>query len=232
MAHIHVVSAHYGGSPPWKLEINHPSHRITTAYYDDINTPSRHLALHPRMKAKIPKMLEWQRVKADWYIWLDSSIKIKNNRIIDWILNTADGQPLCLFKHSYANSIAEEARRVRDNLAREVTYIKQRYAGEPITEQVIHYYGDPEFKDDKLFGMTMFAYTSEAGPLMKEWFHHNVVWSLQDQISFPYVLQKSGIGYSVFNCLITEQNPYFEWNWQLREQSLAAAEISQSEQAS
>lgn len=228
MAHIHFVSAHYGGQPPWRLAISHPSHRVTAAYYDDSNTPARHLALHPRMKAKIPKMLEWQRIEADWYVWLDSSIHIKSNSICDWILNTANGKPLCLFKHSYANSIAQEARRVRDNLAREVPYIKQRYAGEPIAEQVTHYYGDPDFKDDKLFGLTMFAYTRDAGALMKEWFHHNVIWTLQDQLSFPYVLQKSGLEYSLFDSLITEPNPYFEWNWKRREQNLPAAQISQS----
>jgi len=220
MTHIHFVSAHFGGPAPWKHVVKHPKHTITCAYYDDLNTPSRHLAMHPRLKGKIPKMMEWQFVEADWYVWLDSSIRILSDDICDWILESAADKPLCLFKHSYASSIREEAQRVMDNLKRGIPYIQRRYQGEPILEQLIHYYGDPGFIDDRLFGLTFFAYHKSAMNLMREWFEHNVIWSIQDQLSFPYVLQKSGLSFSLFEGLITEPNPYFEWNWQSREQNL------------
>ena len=181
--------------------------------------------MHPRLKGKIPKMLEWQTIEADWYVWLDSSIKILSNDICEWILETANGKPLCLFNHSYASTIREEANRVRENLSRQVEYIKKRYSGEPITEQLVHYYGDPAFKDDKLFGLTIFAYHRTAKDLMQEWFNHNVIWSIQDQLSFPYVLSKSGLKYSTFEGLITEKNPYFQWNWQAREKNLRAVQM-------
>ena len=74
--------------------------------------------MHPRLKAKIPKMLEWQFIDADWFVWLDSSIYITSDLITEWILDTAAVRPLCLFKHSYVNSIREEACRVRENLSR------------------------------------------------------------------------------------------------------------------
>lgn len=220
MARIHFVSAHFGGTPPWRHTIQHPHHQISCAYYDDFNTPSRHLAMHPRLKAKIPKMLEWQFIDADWYVWLDSSIRIRSDAICDWVLDTAGDNPLCLYKHSFAHSIHEEAKRVRDNLDREIDYIKRRYAGEPILEQVIHYYGDPDFVDNQLFGLTLFAYHRSASHLMLNWFHHNVIWSIQDQLSFPYCLQKSGLAYSLFDGLITEENPFFEWDWMRREENL------------
>lgn len=220
MTHIHFVSAHFGGKPPWKNRITHDKYTITNAFYDDNNTPSRHLSMHPRLKGKIPKMLEWKFIDSEWYVWLDSSIKILSNDICDWIIETANGKSLCLFKHSYASTILEEANRVRENLNRSVDYINRRYRGEPITEQLIHYYGDPQFKDNKLFGLTLFAYHRRASLLMKEWFDHNVIWSIQDQLSFPYVLNKSGIEYSLFDGLITEKNPYFEWDWKNREKNL------------
>ena len=231
MTHIHFVSAHFGGTPPWKHNVTHTKHKVTCSYYDDANTPSRHLAMHPRLKAKIPKMLEWQFIDADWYVWLDSSIQIRSNTICDWILDTAGNKPLCLFRHSYATSIREEAQRVRDNLRRGITYIQQRYQGEPLLEQIVHYYGDPYFKDDRLFGMTLFAYHKSASNMMQEWFNHNVIWSIQDQLSFPYVLHQSGLEYSLFNGLITDANSFFEWNWKARERHLMPCANQPSSQA-
>tara|TARA_B100000959_G_scaffold70666_2_gene74885 strand:- start:9306 stop:9977 length:672 start_codon:yes stop_codon:yes gene_type:complete len=220
MAHIHFVSAHFGGPAPWTQRIASQKHKVTTAYYTDQNTPSRHLAMHPRLKAKIPKMLEWRFMEADWYVWLDSSIKITSPDIIEYILQTAGDAPLCLFRHSYVNSIAEESKRVRNNLQRQIPYISKRYSGEPILEQIIHYYGDSNFRDENLFGMTFFAYHRSAAPLMQEWFNENVIWTIQDQLSFPYVLQKSGMTYSTFDGYITDPNPWFCWDWQTREQHL------------
>lgn len=220
MERMHFVSAHFGGKAPWKNHVESDRFQVTNSFYDDSNYSSRHLAMHPRLKAKIPKMLEWKYVEADWYVWVDSSIRLRGNKICDWIEKTADGKELCLFKHSYANSIREEVNRVRDNLDRSVSYIKRRYSGEPLLEQLVYYYGDKNFVDDRLFGMTMFAYKRSAAPLMQEWFNHNVEWSIQDQISFPYVLSKFEYEYSVFDCLITDENNYFEWDWKRREQGL------------
>ena len=220
MLRFHFVSAHFGGKAPWKNFVESDKYQVTNRLYDDTNTPSRHLALHPRLKAKIPKMLEWRCIEADWYVWLDSSIRLKSNDICELIVESAGDNPLCLFKHSYASNIRDEARRVRENLDRNISYIQERYSGEPILEQIVEYYADESFVDDKLFGMTMFAYRKEASQLMTNWFEHNVVWTIQDQLSFPYVLSKSGLGYGEFNFNITDQNEYFSWDWRGRERSL------------
>ena len=102
---------HFGGKPPWIHKIRSKSVDITTAYYTDENTPSRHNSMTPRLKAKIPKMLEWQFVEAEWYVWMDSSVRL-NEQIEDLpatILDLAGNNPLCLFKHTTASSIREEA---------------------------------------------------------------------------------------------------------------------------
>ena len=42
--------------------------------YNDSNLPARHCALHPRLQAKIPKMLAHESHPGyDYYIWLDGS---------------------------------------------------------------------------------------------------------------------------------------------------------------
>jgi hypothetical protein len=42
---------------------------VSFSVYNDNNTPSRSLSLHPRLKGKIPKMLEWMEFDADYYFW-------------------------------------------------------------------------------------------------------------------------------------------------------------------
>ena len=222
MTHMHFVSAHFGGKPPWIHQVRSETVSVTSAYYTDSNTPSRHNSMTPRLKAKIPKMLEWQFVDADWYVWMDSSVKL-NNEITDLpkvILEVAGDNPLCLFRHTAGTTIREEADRVRKSINNNHEYLVKRYDGEPIREQLTHYYGDPNFKDNKLFATTFFAYNREARPMMQKWFEQNVLWSTQCQISFPYILQKSGLTYSLFEGTINEGNPYFTWHWQEREKHL------------
>ena len=178
------------------------------------------LAMHPRLKAKVPKMLEWQLYDADWYIWLDSSCRIKPGADIPkTILSTSKGNPLCLFRHPQGQNIREEANCVRRRLAANDDYFKRRYAGEPIVDQLVHYYGDPGFNDHQLFQMSFFAYHRSAANLMLSWFVENCRWSIEDQISFPYVLQKFKLDFSLLTGTVID-NDLFEWDWGSRENSL------------
>ena len=218
--HFHFVSAHFGSAPPWKHNPKSTKHKISNKYYDDSNSPSRKFAMHPRLKAKIPKMLEWKSYSADWYVWLDSSIKLNPNvDIPSIILKVSDGSPLCLFRHSKGRSIMDEAICVNENIRNGNEYFRQRFDGEPIKNQVVKYYQDSEFKDDNLFQMSFFAYHRSASELMEEWFIHNCLWSIKDQISFPYVLHKSGLNYGIFEGTVIN-NSMFKWCWKSRENYL------------
>ena len=217
---FHLVSAHFGGKPPWKHKLISKVNDVSTNYYHDNNTPPRHLSMHPRLKSKIPKMLEWKLVDSDWYIWADSSIRLNDIDITEIIKETAKDNPLCLFKHTKASSIAEEVNSVRAQIKVKNKYFTQRYEGEPLINQLAYYYGDPDFIDDKLFSMTFFAYKREAISLMKEWFIHNTIWSIEDQISFPYLLQKSGLNYSLFEGSVSTNKTMFNWQWKDRENYL------------
>lgn len=219
--HFHCASAHFGGPKPWE-HILHSSYSISSAYYDDTNMPSRHNSMHPRLKAKIPKMLEWRTAQADWYIWMDSSVRVKENiDIPEEIIKTSKGKPLCLFRHTKLTSIQQEALAIKQAISKGVDYHIKRYSGEPLISQVKSYLSDKSFEDTKLFQMTFFAYHKSAAGLMQEWFLHNCIWSIEDQISFPYVLHKSGLEYSYFegNAL---GNNIFTWDWQSRESKLTS----------
>lgn len=220
MARVHFVSAHFGGPTPWLQTINSRDHDITVAYYNDTNTPSRHLSMHPRLKAKIHKMLEWRFVESDWYVWMDSSVRLIASDPAASIISAAKDAPLCLFRASTRKSIREECYALRRSLSANHPYVTQRYRGEPILEQLINYYGDPAFSDENLFGMTFFAYHRSVAPLLQDWFLENAIWTIQDQISFPYVLQKSGVKYSLFDGTIDGSNSLLHWDWKTRESNL------------
>jgi hypothetical protein len=163
--------------------------------------------MHPRLKGKIPKMLEWKFVNADWYVWLDDSFTITTDTLAEDILRVAGKNKLCLFRHPNRNSIKEEFEFMQKKLNQKNLYLYSRYDGEPIEEQVKHYLNDPSFKDNNLFSMGFFAYHKSMKPLMLDWFLENITWSIQDQISFPYVLQKLKVNYSVFEGTFL-RNPY------------------------
>jgi len=219
---MHFVSAHFGGKPPWFHNPWSKSIKVSNAYYTDKNMPSRHNVMHPRLKAKIPKMLEWQFIESDWYVWLDSSVKLKNVDIPQKILDCADGKKMCFFKHSASSSIRIEALQVRLMLEAKDDYICTRYKGEPILEQVIHYHGDPKFKDDFLLAGTFFAYHKSMAPVLLDWFNHNVTWSIQDQLSLPYVLQKNNVDFAIIPGHVggigEHENEILDWHWRERDE--------------
>ena len=221
MTRVHFVCAHFGGKVPWKPYLNSRIHDISLNYYDDINSPSRHLSMHPRFKSKIPKMLEWRLVDSEWYVWMDSSIKPHLNiDLAELILSKADGKPLILFKHSKGSTIREEAMRTLYMLRKRHPYFLSRYSGEPILDQLIHYYGDSDFSDNMLFSTNFFAYHKSIVHMMQDWFNEVITWSLQCQVSLPYVLQKSGVEFSTFDGYTNINNKYFSWDWKYREKCL------------
>jgi Protein of unknown function (DUF616) len=197
--HIHFVTASFNRNKPKQLIIKSLKHKVSISSYDDYNFPSRRLAMHPRLKGKVPKMLEWKFVDADWYVWLDDSFTVITDTLAEDVLKVAGKNKLCLFKHPNRNSIKEEFEFMQKKLSHKSLYLYSRYDGEPIEEQVDHYLNDPSFKDNNLFSMGFFAYHKSLKPLMLDWFIENITWSVQDQISLPYVLSKHKIKYSIFS---------------------------------
>jgi len=217
---IHIVTANFHGLKKKPLELFSSEHEVSIANYTDENTPSRHLAMHPRLKSKIPKMLEWRNVEADWYIWLDSSFTVTSKDLISDVLRAAGENPLCFYKHHQRNSIKEECDFMSASIKNWSLYLSSRYNGEPYKEQVAHYLNDETFKDDCLFACGFFAYHRSMAGLMQDWFLENVCWSLHDQLSLPYVLKKHNAKYSLFSEGIIIDNPYVKHNFAVNKSAL------------
>jgi hypothetical protein len=216
MKKVHIVTADFGNSTALGIIDMVPQnteHIISTIAYTDTNFGhSRELALHPRLKGKIPKMLEWMKVDADFYIWMDSSFKITSPLFVNEMINAIGDYDICLHKHDNRNSILEEGQYVYSNIINNHPYLIERYKGEPIVDQVNSYIVDSSFKDLNLFSLGFFIFNkriieNKNYNVMTDWFFHNCYWTVQDQLSFPYLLHKHNINYTTFEYDVYN-NPY------------------------
>lgn len=219
---IHITSCVFGKNLSidkinLPQQIENDRYEITTSFYNDDNFPLRDKSLHPRLKGKIPKMLEWMNVDADYYVWVDYPIEIITNEFYK-IVEELEGFDMGLFNHRERNSIVEELEFMENEANNNNDYITSRYNNEPIREQVENYLKDFNFNDNKLFNMGFFIYSKNVVNnvefnIMKDWFFHNTIYSIQDQISFPYLLSKHKIKYKVFEFGNVYDNPYTIFNW-------------------
>lgn len=158
--------------------------------------PSRERAMHPRLAGKIPKMLAWDTHPGyDHYLWLDSCFSLTRPDAVAWFLDHLGDHEAAFFRHRSRTSIREELDFVLTEMEAGNEYLLDRYRGEDMDRQVATYLGDPTFHDDRLIEAGAFVYSARLvsdarSNAMREWFHHNCRWSVQDQLSLPYVLHQ------------------------------------------
>ena len=206
---LHITTADFGKENPISKitlpeQINNV-HEITTSCYNDLNTNnSRRNSLHVRTKSKIPKMLEWMKVSADYYIWMDSNFEIISNNFADSIIKYIGENLICLYNHPWNKTIQQELESIEKQIEKQNVYHISRYCGEPLREQVNSYLSDNTFIDDSLFSLGFFIYSRKIVEntnynILTDWFFHSCYWSIQDQLSFPYLLKKHKVKFSTFN---------------------------------
>jgi len=169
---------------------------------DRIESP-RQKAMLPRLRGKIPKMIVWEDHPGyDYYIWIDAGFSISDELAIERMIDACIDTDACFFKHSGRSSVKQELDYVISLIATDNQYLIDRYNGERMIEQVEEYYKDSTWIDNVLFECGTFIYSkniiaNEQYNVMKEWFYHNCIWSVQDQLSLPYLLHKFGIRYKL-----------------------------------
>jgi hypothetical protein len=166
-------------------------------YFDDSNFPPRKDALHPRLQGKIPRMFGWDMVPGyDYYIWADALTILVKETAAEWLLSEIKGYDIAFFRHhDRRTSIKEELNFMLRNMKKSKysKYLNDRYQHEPMEAQVHKYLSDPGFVDDKLYFTGSFIYKNnrKVREMLSAWFTGNARWSIQDQLSLPYVLFKS-----------------------------------------
>jgi len=163
----------------------------------DKDFPPRLKAMTSRLQAKIPKMLGYQLYPGyDYYIWKDANISFQKSNTADWLVSRCGFAHAAFFRHSARSRIQDEADFIEQVMARGDPYLVNRYSGEPMQEQVKHYKANPLFSDNRLFECGVFVYkkeviTKSAPNILEQWFYHCARWSVNDQLSLPYVLSNN-----------------------------------------
>lgn len=172
--------------------------------YTNLNFPTRHNSLHPRTLGKIPKMLAWElKPDYDYYIWIDSAFNITRSDSVQWFVEQLKDNEAAFFNHLQRKTVQQELEFCISNMKDGNKYLLERYSGERMEEQVNAYLNNG-FTDDTLIAAGAFIYSSDLVinkyyNVMKEWFYHNCIYSVQDQLSLPYLLQKFMVKYSLID---------------------------------
>ena len=194
---ICVVSAGLGG---FDAKRKHEKQSVDCDFYhfDDSNFPPREKALTPRTQARIVKMFGWQLIPDyNYYLWVDSSCRLSHKDSVKFFIDKC--KDVVVMKHPHRSTIQAEAHYIQSRLNIKCPYITPRYKNELIKEQIKEINTNKDFVDNKLFASTVFGYknTEEVQEMLKEWWYHTSRYHIVDQLSFPYVLETSGVPYEI-----------------------------------
>ncbi len=192
---IAVISASLGG---FDKPSQHVKQSIPCDYFNftDENFPPRVCAMTPRLQAKIPKMFGWQLVpNYDYYIWIDGNLCLADPEAVAYLHTKCQGHDIVVLKHPRRPNIRQEVRYTRKGINQQSMYIVGRYNNEWLKEQYAAVQADKEYVDDLLVngGIFMYRNTPAVQAMFKEWWYHVTRYIIQDQVSFPYALKKSGV---------------------------------------
>lgn len=210
-----VVSANLGS---FDVAQQHVEQTLPCDYvnFTDENFPPRHNALHPRLQAKIPKMFAWQLTPGyDAYLWLDGCFSMCRADTVEYFVNQLGDNDIVVFRHPVRPDIRQELRYTRKGVRQQRLYLYNRYKNELYQEMGGEIFSDRSFKDDTLVngGVFMYRNTPEVQSMMKEWWYFVSRYATQDQISFPYVLKKSGIKVKILEENLVKTFPYFSLSY-------------------
>ncbi len=193
------VSAIYGGydvpkpAPPGDAVLFTDDHRLDAPGWEvRVQNPYPHL--HPRLRAKAVKCLPHQfHPDLPQTVWVDGSIHMHGDDGLEM-------SPLGFFRHPNRDTVDAEAA---------VSQQMAKYAGLPVVEQANAYMAAGLFPGLWASGFHTRDITRPGVvEFFDQWWHENLLWTYQDQISLPWARQCAGVDitdlpYGLYN------NPWF-----------------------
>lgn len=152
-----------------------------------------------RLVSKIPKIVFYKLVpnEYDYYVWLDSKFVIQEHwlKYLLWLISKYEGFDILVSKHSERSSIKEEMDFLVKDSKIPGNGVVQKYNIAELEYQCSLYNEKKSFRDDELYENTMIIYSKtilekEKCKFLEEWYAHNYYFSIQDQISFPFLVHK------------------------------------------
>lgn len=212
---IAVITANFGGYDP--LAQPPAGFDDAVCVTDQVTAVSEgwraHLepqAADPRLASKKPKMMPWLYTDCDAAVFADASIEFVNDGFRKWAESVLTGNDLVVWSHPEGRTcLRQEALVCQD---------WPKYASYPIKEQVQHYsdMGMPQEWGLFACGVIGWKFTDEAKQFGELWLREQHDWSIQDQVSLPYLLWREGKRFTVWPAN-QYQNPYFRIRWDRRQ---------------
>ena len=141
---------------------------------------------HPRMAAKRPKCVPWEFTDADCSVWIDGAYAVRGafREVVDRHLADAD---LVVGEHPEPRADAFE----------EAAFCSAwlKYRDWPLSAQIAAYgrAGLPAGSGLWACGTVARRHTTKQMVLGYDWLTECHAWSIQDQVSFPFVCWRAGV---------------------------------------
>lgn len=164
---------------------------------------------HPRLAAKRPKMMPWLYTDADAAIWIDASFQITSPRLRWWVDQHLAREDFIVWRHPEGRiDFADEAAICQD---------WPKYRDYDIRGQVRSYLADGMPRNWGLFacGTVGWRFTPKVKRLGVLWHEEQERWSIQDQVSLPYLLWRTGLPFGLWQGNEYD-NPYLRLRWDER----------------
>ena len=137
---------------------------------------------HPRLAAKRPKMAPWLYTDSGSSVWIDGAFEVRDGRFSQFVREHLTHHDLVVWQHPES----------RDCLFQEADYCQDwpKYSGDPIREQTAAYRaaGMPEHFGLYAAGTVGMRHTADVKGFGWAWLDECNRWSIQDQISLPFLL--------------------------------------------
>jgi hypothetical protein len=166
--------------------------------------------LPSRLQAKYYKMCShWLHPEYDAYIWIDSSFTVQEG-LIEWMVQQLGDADCAFFSHLHRSSIVDEADFVNQQMKAGNQYLLARYSGQKMTEQVNSYIDSGFNTAFGLYGGGLFIRrnTPKVNHAFDHWYIENTKWTIQDQLSLPYILWKHDLKFKVIDKHLLYRGPY------------------------
>ena len=163
----------------------------------------------PRLAAKRPKMMPWLFTDCDAAVWLDASFEITGEGFSEWVRGHLALNDFVVWLHPEGRvDYIDEAN---------VCAHFPKYRDFDIKGQVSAYAdrGMPRYWGLFACGTVGWRFTPEARELGERWYGEQVRWSVQDQISLPYLLWETGMPFGIWQANEYD-NPFVKLRWDER----------------
>lgn len=123
-------------------------------------------------------------------IWADGVVSLQPG-VVEWLIEYLGDADAAFILHPYRSSIVEEMEFVYQEMADE--YIKVRYGKEPMRAQVQQYLQDgfvPKAVPLVAAGLFIRRNSDKVNRVFEHWYIENTKWTIQDQLSLPYIIWK------------------------------------------